>query len=345
MNKKLSVIVPFFNMANDGKLHYCLDALVNQSLLELGISYEVLAVDDCSTDNTWDEIKKYEEKYPDIIRALRTPCNLKQGGARNLGLANAQGEWIGFMDGDDWPARDMYEKLLKRAESTGADVVGCDLHQVHEHTMEIGTIVNANTMDQTGVLDLEKKKKLVLNPCSMVIKIYKASVIRQNKLSFPEKMFYEDNAQAPVWMLCCSHFEKVEEPLYYYYQQAGSTTHAISEAKCEDRLKAGRILLEEFKLRGWYEDYRPELEAAFTKLFYANTIFSYMPGVDRTRLGFVKAVMDELKENFPEFEKNIYFDKLYDSEEKKLMLMHKKSSLLFYSYYKLLWAYRRLRYK
>ena len=305
---------------------------------------EIILVDDCSTDESWEVIKEYEKKYPDIVKALRTPQNLKQGGARNLGLKEACGEWIGFMDGDDWPARDMYEKLLEKASETGADVVGCDLHQVHEHTMEIGSIVNANTMDQTGVLDIEKKKKLVLNPCSMVIKIYKSKLIRDNNLSFPENMFYEDNAEAPVWMLCSSHFEKVEEPLYYYYQESGSTTHHISVSKCEDRLEAGRILLREFKQRGWFDSYKEELEAAFTKLYYSNTLFTYMSGVDKTSMGFVRKMMRELKANFPEFEKNPYFDKLYDAEEKKLMLMHKKSTLLFYTYYKLLWFYRRVRY-
>lgn len=351
---KLSIIVPFYNMGtvikrtdNDGisKCRFCMDALLNQTLKEKGIPYEILAVDDCSKDDTFDILKEYENTYPELVKAFKTPENSKQGAARNIGLKSAQGEWIGFMDGDDWPAPDMYEKLLKKGEDTAADVVGCDLHQVYEHTFAIGKIVNSNTKDQTGILDEEKYKSLVLNPCSMVIKIYKASVIKKNKLNFPEKMFYEDNAAAPVWMLSFKHFEKVEEPLYYYYQVSNSTTHHISEEKCRFRMKAGEILVEEFKAREWYMTYRDELEAAFTKLYYANTLFSYMPGIDKTKLGFVKELMTGLKTYFPDFEKNKYFAQKYDMEEKKLMLLHKKSSLLFYVYYKLLWTYRRIRYR
>lgn len=186
---KLSIIVPFYNMAAGRKLKYCMDSLVNQTVED----YEIVAVDDCSPDETYELLLEYGRRYPEKVRALRTPENRKQGGARNLGLAHAKGEWVGFMDGDDWAAPDMYEKLLAKAGETGADVVGCDLHETHEHSMKIGRIVNANTIDQTGPLDEEKYKKLMRNPCSMVIKIYRKEVIDKYHLRFPEGIFYEDN--------------------------------------------------------------------------------------------------------------------------------------------------------
>lgn len=349
---KLSIIVPFYQMAQDGKLKYCMESLLNQTIGN-GESageraageiydYEILAVDDCSKDDTYVMLKQYEADHPGRVRALQTPVNQKQGGARNLGLANATGEWIGFMDGDDWAAPDMFEKLIAKGEATGADVVGCDLHQVHEHTMEIGTIVNANTMDQTGVLDPEKYKKLMLNPCSMVIKIYRRSVIEEHKLTFPEGIFYEDNCAGPVWMLSCRHFEKVEEPLYYYYQDQSSTTHFISEQKCLDRMRAGKLLVEQCRQRGFYEPYHTELEFAFAKLYYMNTLFTYMIGVRRQRISFLEELKRGILREFPEFRENPYYQKEFDAEQKKLASLHMKSSLLFYVYYKALAAYRRL---
>ncbi len=336
---KLSIIVPFYNMAADGKLNYCMNSLVNQTISD----YEILAVDDCSADATYELLQTYEKQYPGKVRAFQTPVNKKQGGARNLGIDHAKGQWIGFMDGDDWAAPDMYEKLLAKAEATGADVVGCDLHQTGEHSMKLGRIVNANTMDQTGRLDAEKYKKLILNPCSMVIKIYRRQVIDQYHLRFPEGMFYEDNCAGPVWMLHFTHFEKVEEPLYYYYQDAGSTTHYISEAKCRDRMRAGQLLVDTCREQGFYEPYRQELEFAFAKLYYVNTLFTYVIGVAHPGVGFLQELKKGILAEFPRFQENPYFQAEYDREQKMLIRLHMRSSLLFLVYYKMLSGYRKCR--
>lgn len=336
---KLSIIVPFYNMSADGKLNYCMDSLVHQTLTD----YEILAVDDCSQDDTYERLCEYERKYPEKVHALQTPVNKKQGGARNLGIKHAKGEWIGFMDGDDWAAPDMYEKLLRKAQETGADVVGCDLHRTCEHSMKIGQIVDANTMDQTGVLDEDRYRRLLLNPCSMVIKIYKKEVIDRYHLRFPEGIFYEDNCAAPVWMLHFKHFEKVQEPLYYYYQDPSSTTHYISEAKCRDRMKAGKLLAEQCRQYGFYDLYQKELEFAFTKLYYVNTLFTYMIGVVHPQLPFLRELKKGIQEEFPDFQRNPYFQKSFDAEQKKLIGLHMRSSALFLGYYRVLSGYRKIR--
>ncbi len=337
---KLSIIVPFYNMAADGKLTYCMDSLVHQTLWK---DMEILAVDDCSADHTFSLLKEYEARYPGRVRAFRTPENRKQGGARNLGLDMACGEWVGFLDGDDWAAPDMYEKLLQKAEETGADVVGCDLHQTDEHSMKIGRILNANTMDQTGVLDGEKYGRLVRNPCSMVIKIYKKEVLDRCHLRFPEGIFYEDNCAGPVWMLHFTHFEKVEEPLYYYYQDPASTTHYISETKCRDRMRAGELLVKQFRECGFYETYETDLAFAFAKLYYVNTLFTYVIGVRPAKLSFLRELRQGILHYFPDFRDNPYFQREYDREQKKLVNLHIKSPLLFLVYYRALTAYRVLR--
>lgn len=336
---KLSVIVPFYNMEAEGKLKYCMDSLIGQTFGDM----EILAVDDCSRDGTFALLQQYARRYPGKVRALQTPENRKQGGARNLGLEQARGEWIGFLDGDDWAAPDMYEKMLQKAQETGADMVGCDLHETNEHSMKIGRIVNANTMDQTGRLEREKYKKLMLNPCSMVIKIYQKSVIDRYHLRFPEGIFYEDNCAGPIWMLHFTHFEKVEEPLYYYYQDPASTTHFISEEKCRDRMKAGQMLAEQCRQYGFYEPYREELEFAFAKLYYVNTLFTYILLPD-ARIDFLEQLKQGILKEFPDFQENRYFRETYDREQKKLIKLHMKSSRLFLAYYRLLTGYRKLRY-
>lgn len=327
---KLSVIVPVYNMAADGKLEYCLNSLVNQTLRE---PYEIIAVDDASTDNSLEILRGYETKYPQLFKVIHYDKNRRQGGAKNEGLRAASGEWIGFIDSDDWVTPDYYEKLLRKAEETGADMVGCDYNLVDTHTMEVGCVVQNNSAEQTGVLDEEKHRLLLMRPGSMVIKIYKHAVIREHHLRFPEGIFYEDNCAGPVWSLYFTRFERVEEPMYYYYQHNVSTVHHITEEKCRDRMEAAELLYGECKLRGFLEQYRDEIEYRFCELYYVNTLFSYMSGVRHPKLSFVKELRRGASTKFPNFRANAYYQKYTGEEEKQLIFMQAGSDLKFFLYY------------
>lgn len=336
---QLSIIVPVYNMAADGKLNFCMDSLVNQTIHD----YEIIAVNDASTDNSLEILREYEVKYPEKVRVVTYDTNKRQGGAKNEGLKVATGEWIGFIDSDDWIAPDFYEKLLKKAEETGADLVGCDYSLVSEHTFTVGQVVENNSADQTGVLDEEKHKKLLMRPGSMVIKIYKHSVIRENYLDFPCGIFYEDNCAGPLWSLYFKRFERVAEPLYYYYQHAASTVHRISEERCRDRMQAEELFYQECNKRGFLEKYRQEIEYRFAELSYVITVFSYMQGAKHPKLSFVKELRRAVIEKFPEFEQNAYYRQFTGPEEQKLIAMQGKSDVLFYWYYRLKLMVRQLR--
>ena len=336
---KLSIIVPVYNMASDKKLEYCMDSLVNQSMED----YEIIAVDDCSTDNSLAILKEYEKHFPDKVRAIHSEVNRHQGGAKNIGMKQAKGDWVGFIDSDDWITPDMYSKLIARAEETGADLVGCDYCLTNEHSMKVGQIVPNNKKEQSGVLDTRKRRSLILDGGSLVVKIFRRSMIVENDLWFPEDIFYEDNALGNSYLVLAKHFEYIEEPMYYYYQHGASTVHTISVKRCEDRMAAGRIMLEEARRHHYYDEFKPELEYSFTLLFYVNTLFTYMSGVDRTKSSFVRALGNEMKAAFPDFEKNPYYQERTHEEEKKLIRMQQRSTMFFMLYYKLLWAYRRWR--
>lgn len=336
---KLSVIVPVYNMAAQDKLTWCLDSLVCQTISD----YEIIAVDDCSTDHSLEILRDYERRYPDKFCVIASKENKKQGGAKNLGLARARGDWIGFIDSDDWITPDFYEKLLNLAEKTGADMVGCDYHLTGEHSMEIGQIVHNNKPSQTGILTKEKYKSLILDSGSLVVKIYRRHIILDFPNRFPEHIFYEDNAIGNSWMLRAKHFEYLEEPLYYYYQHDTSTVHTITKKRCEDRMEAARVMVREAREFGFLEEYYAEIESSFTTLFYVNTLFSYMAGVKKKEYGFVKAMGQEMRETFPGFMENPYYQERVHAEERKLIKMHMRSTVFFMAYYKLLWGYRNLR--
>lgn len=336
---KLSIIVPVYNMASGGKLEYCLESLVNQTIED----YEIIAVDDCSTDDSLSILRRYEGRFPDRFHAVHSEVNRHQGGAKNIGLRLAKGDWVGFIDSDDWIRADMYERLVRRAEETGADLAGCDYCLTEEHSMKVGQIVPNNKSSQSGILNREKRRSLILDGGSLVVKIFRRSMILEHGLWFPEHIFYEDNALGNSYLILAKHFEYIEEPMYYYYQHDRSTVHTISEKRCEDRMEAGRLMLEEARRHGYYEEYRPELEYSFTLLFYVNTLFTYMAGVGRTKYGFVKAMGKEIRQAFPDFQENPYYRQRTHEEEKKLIRMQQRSTLFFMLYYKLLWAYRKWR--
>jgi len=370
---KLSVIVPVYNMAGEDKLKHCLDSLVAQSLADGEI--EIIAVDDCSTDNSFKIMKEYEKKYPGRFIAVHSMKNHHQGGAKNIGLFLAKGQWIGFIDADDWVVPDYYERLLDRAEKTGADMVGCDYSLVDSYTFTPGQIVHNNSEEQTGIMDHEKYRRLLLDTGSLVVKIYKRYVVLgdkdplkngkdalwadmpsesfddkayENRLDvFPEDIFYEDNAVSNTWMLRVKHFEYIKEPLYFYYQHQSSTVHTISKKNLEDRMVAGRQILREAKDNGYLDEFRPEIEFMYTVLFYVNTLFSAMPKEQHISgcYSFTKEMGMEMKKEFPDFQNNPYYIERIHPEEKKLIRMQMKSHTAFYLYYRLLWFYRGLKKK
>lgn len=338
---KLSIIVPVYNMVEGNKLQFCLDSLIGQTITD----YEIIAVDDASTDNSPEVLREYEAKYPEKFRVLAHEVNKRQGGAKNTGLKAATGEWISFIDSDDWITPDYYEKLLQKAEATGADMVGCDYNLVHEHTFEVGQVVQNNSMEQTGVLDEEKHKKLIVRSGSMVIKIYKHEVIKEHNLAFPEGIFYEDNCAGPVWSLYFKHFEKVEEPLYYYYQHNTSTVHTVTEDRCRDRMTAATMMLQEMKTREALEKYHQEIEYRFSELYYVITLFSYMLGAQKKRLDFVKELKEGMLDAFPDFQQNPYYQQFTNAEEKEMIALQMKSDKKFFRYYRLKVWVRKMRKK
>ncbi len=255
----------------------------------------------------------------------------------------ARGEWIGFIDSDDWITPDFYERLIASGEETGADMVGCDYSLTGEHSMKVGQVVRNNKPEQTGLLNEEKYRSLILDSGSLVVKVYRREIVIGHTSRFPTGIFYEDNALANSWMLRARHFEYIQEPLYYYYQHDTSTVHTVDARRCEDRMEAGRIMLREAKEYGYFQQYYPELEFTFATLFYVNTLFTYMQGVRPLRPGFIRRLGKEMLETFPNFQRNPYYQERVAAEEKKLVRLQLASTVGFLLYYKLLWGYRKLR--
>ncbi len=335
----LSVIVPVYNMAKDGLLDYCINSLVGQTLQ----SMEIIAVDDASTDDSLQILQDFEKKYPGRVKAVASPENRRQGGARNLGLKEAQGRYIGFMDADDWVVEDLFERMVERAKTTGADVVGTDMCRVYEHTMVPTEREACNLLSQTGILDHEKRKEYLLQPGPISTKIYAREIFFDKEFSFPEHMAYEDNAVSVEIGMRIKHFEHIPEANVFYYQHGDSTTHSINLKKCQERMEAMRIMLKYAKENGALEEFRDVIEFHFSTLFYRNTLFSYMQSDCKKDMSFIRKMGEEMVATFPEFRQNPYYNQTVNDYEQKLINLQLKSTLAFMIVYKLKMLSKKIR--
>lgn len=179
---KVSVIVPVYNV--EKFLPRCLDSILSQSLEDI----EVICVDDGSPDNSIDILRRYEAR-DSRVRIIRQE-NRGLGGARNTGLDAASGEYIGFVDSDDWIDADFYEKLYRAAVDNGADIACCSVLK-HRPQFDKYEVRYADEAVATG---LEERFSLCCCPPQFYVmnRIYRRSLLDDYSIRFREHVVYED---------------------------------------------------------------------------------------------------------------------------------------------------------
>ena len=230
---RLSVIVPVYNV--EPYLAECVDSLLGQELSDM----EIFLVDDGSKDRSGEICDRYAAERPDRIRCLHTE-NGGQGRARNLALPLAQGDYVGFVDSDDWVKPDMYKKLLDRAEETGADIVVCDFLERFSDGTE--RLLPANFQDHP-----------LSSAGSSCNKIFRRALI--GDLRFPEGLWYEDFYFSAVMLLRSKRTEYLHEALYVYRRGQESTMHNNNASKNLDMLRIMDMLEPEMLAEGRGEDF------------------------------------------------------------------------------------------
>ena len=219
---KISIIVPVYNTAK--YLDKCIQTLINQTLENI----EIIFIDDGSEDNSVEILKNYAKKDK-RIRILKQN-HKRQGAARNYGLSIAQGEYIGFVDSDDWVKLDMFEKLYYQAKETDSDIVMCSMNTFEDGTNKI--IVNTyNTLDIFNQKFFENTftpqdtLNFIFNiSVSPYNKIYRKSLIDKNNIKFPENIYFEDNAFFFQSWLNAKKISLLNQKLYQYRKSTASTT-------------------------------------------------------------------------------------------------------------------------
>lgn len=256
---KLSVIVPVYNTCK--YLKKCLDSIINQTYKDI----EIIIVNDGSKDNSEDIIKEYLNKYKDKIVYIKQKNN-GQGSARNNGLKHAKGEYIGFVDSDDFIEKDMYEKMIKIAEKNNSDIVICAINDYYEkNNLSCSTYLSLKQ-------NVEVKEAIMNSIPSVVNKIYKRELIVNNKIFFNEKIWYEDFPYSIQLVMESKIINYINEPLYNYYHRVKSTMHNENISKNLDVLSAFELLLDYAHKNKLYEKYYKEINYLLLKEVYIAAI-------------------------------------------------------------------------
>lgn len=223
---KVSIIIPIYN--SEPYLEICLNSVVKQTITDI----EILLVNDGSTDNSLEICKRFKER-DDRIK-LYSISNSGSAAARNVGLQNASGEYIGFVDADDWIELDMFQQLYEKAREIGADIVGCSLVRNYN-----GKEVRQKQHGRSG---LYQRKDIVNEifpglvcseilkptaPVNMVTKIFKRNLIKDYGITFNEKLLGgQDIAFARTCIFHAKCFYLMDEAyLYHYRLNPNSRTH------------------------------------------------------------------------------------------------------------------------
>lgn len=297
MNKiKLSIVVAVYNL--EKYLPRCLDALVNQTLQEI----EILCVDDGSTDSAPQIIDDYEKKYPEKVKAFHKP-NGGEFTTRNYGLERATGEYVTFVDTDDYVEPNWAEKLYNAAKENDADLAVCGFERID---LDTGKVVSKNmTNFGYSVKEINNKDDFMLfiNPAPWN-KIYRLGKVKD--LRFMNFRGFNDMIFLTSSYTRIKKVAFVPDVLYHYYLRYDSQIHSVNKEDVENFKK---YLLELKKLyikENKYEEMKNILD--MMAFIHLGVSVMYRASYDKT-INIKEMLKDTIKyldENFSTWRKSPY---------------------------------------
>ncbi len=289
---KVSVIVPVYNVAD--YIIKCMDSLINQTLKDI----EIIVVNDGSPDNS---IKLIEEKYNDDRIKIVYKKNGGLASARNSGVMYAKGEYLFFLDSDDFIALNTLEEMYNEALKEKSDIVFCDFYKYFRDD-------NKTPLKLIPFYDKENKKSIITGNPSACCKLIKRDLYLKYQIKFLEGYYFEDIAIMPFLHATTTNFSYVEKPFYYYFQREGSIINKTKyDFKWEDIFGSLENLKNKFISYNLYDSCYLELEYTYIEalLHAANLRFiDYPEGIKN-----IEKVAEIMKKDFPHFQKNPYYKK------------------------------------
>lgn len=229
VRNKLSIIMTAYNVAD------YISSSIDSVIAQTNRNFDLIIVDDCSTDQTQKIIRSYAQKY-DWISVICHAQNFGVSTARNTGLKNADGEFITFIDGDDWVEPDYVEHFLEVFSDRDVDMVTCGFF----NETESGKVKNKFTKRQINVVGREEVTKLIIKMTGTVMgytwnKAYVRSIIEEHKLMFQTDLdLMEDQVFNVEYAAHARKFYLDNLPLYHYISRKESITNRFAMENVRD---------------------------------------------------------------------------------------------------------------
>lgn len=310
----LNVIVPVYNM--EKYISLCIDSLLSQTYEH----FRIILVNDYSTDTSLSILRDYEQRYPERILVINSDVNLKQGGARNLGIRASESDYVGFVDADDFIHPKMYELLMKEADKNGSDAVYCGYKIVDEMAVKDDydtTIVAEYRPVYRKFSDNERMEMMAAHEYGSVWGgVYRRSLIEKNGLYFPEHLSYEDNFWVYALQMNINTASFLSVPLYFYRQQQDSTVHKKNATHHYDRIEIGKYLLSYAMDKHLFQKYHTVLEFLFIEVFTLNSCNLFISAFDHPQINKINQVKGLLKDTFPKWRKNQFYKDKFSLKQK-----------------------------
>lgn len=295
---ELSIIVPIYNV--EDYLEECLKSLYNIKNIKL----EIILVNDGSKDNSFKIMEKFKETHPEKTVLI----NKKNGGlssARNAGMEAAVGEYISFIDSDDFVDSDKFEKFFKEGQKDKLDVmVGNMRYYTPEKTGN--SLFRSDIVKNSGIVNgidffwnLFQKPKCFRE--EVVDDIYKREFLLKNNIWFNENIVHEDSEFTPLVYLKAEKVRYIDRAFYFYRQRTGSIMNKVSEKS----MTSLEMICERF-----FDEYK-KLDSAKGKEVLSALILSFYSVVVYKRYngaGDWKRVHKRYKELYRELKNNKKFE-------------------------------------
>lgn len=243
---RVSFIVPFYNV--EPYIEECIRSLYNQDIPQE--EYEVICIDDCSPDGSRAIVERLQQEYP-TLKLLRTPENLRQGGARNMGLDIAQGKYIWFVDSDDYIIPNCLKRMLDLMDKENLEMLKFTfLNQATQQSrskyIQYGPCTGSELIFDAPLAEQSDRRC-----CSVCAEIISRDLIENQHARFVEKKQYEDDDYMYPLFAAAKRVMSIDFAPYVVRYVENSTTHAkVSLTKLLDVVDQNRRIL---KLRPFLE--------------------------------------------------------------------------------------------
>lgn len=283
-------------------------SLENQTI---GISeLEIILVNDASTDNTWEMILEFEQKYPENVIAIDMPENRRQGGARNEGMRYATGEYIAFLDSDDIALPQAYETAYAYAIQNDADIVQFNHYNFLEN--QVSLCDNCRLEGIADLTDKETRKSfLALDALTLGCwnKVYRREMVLESEAWYTEHRIYEEPSFVFPQLLFAKRVCCIKDALYKIRMHAESTMH--NEAGNKERiLDCPEVQMDLIRYliahRELMMEYYDEIEFRFLRSYYIEPLYFVGAGNLFLDITYFKKMQRTVRELFPKWRYNRY---------------------------------------